>query len=238
MVSVGASAPGHGQGHGPPRRAWNPVSLVGLLETKLLVFEPSLGKPQGSGRQRAGQGGGGQCRFIVQTSPDLVTRLVTGDGWPPTLTFHPSLLNRPNYCICLSFEPQMIHSGHGGRLHFPAPVWRAPLIVSFRGSLSGGFFGPHVSGEETCPATVEGMSLSHEHQPSEGLGFWLSAAEGSWLILLGSLGFNSGSALVKDFPFCSLVNCAVYPMATVLSADCEPLFLLCTQRLHFPVTRV
>lgn len=138
----------------------------------------------------------------------MVTRPVTGDGWPPSLTFHPSLLNRPNYCICLSFEPQMIHSGHGGRLHFSAPVWRAPLIVSFRGSLVGGWFGHCVSQEGTLPITLEGISLNHEHHPSEALGFWLSAAEGSWLFLLGSLGFDSSSMRVSNFPLCSLTNCA------------------------------
>lgn len=146
------------QGHGLLRGLESCTPGVGLLEAELLVCKRRLGEPQG---------GGGQSRFIVQTSPDLVTRPVTGDGWPPSLTFHPSLLNRPNYCICLSFEPQMIHSGHGGRLYFSAPVWRAPLIVSFRGSLAGGWLGPRVSGEGTLPATGDGMSLSHEHHPAK-----------------------------------------------------------------------
>lgn len=59
------SAPGACQGHGP---AWVPQARCGLLETKFLD--------------------GRRC-FIVQTSPDVVTRLVTGDSWPPSLTFHP-----------------------------------------------------------------------------------------------------------------------------------------------------
>lgn len=164
---MGSRPQGPCQGHGLLGGLESCTPGVGLLEAELLVCKRRLGEPQGSGRPRVRQGGGGQSRFIVQTSPDLVTRPVTGDGWPPSLTFHPSLLNRPNYCICLSFEPQMIHSGHGGRLYFSAPVWRAPLIVSFRGSLAGGWLGPRVSGEGTLPATGDGMSLSHEHHPAK-----------------------------------------------------------------------
>lgn len=153
----------------------------------------------------------GQGWFIVQTSPDLVTRLVTGDGWPPSLTFHPSLLNRPNYCICLSFEPQMIHSGHGGvRGGGREATLFSPCLDCSTNCILQRKFGRRllwscVSGEETLSALVEGMSPTREYHPR---GAW---ASGSQLLSLPSwsLGLNSSSTWVSDFLLCSLANCTL-----------------------------
>lgn len=60
----------------------------------------------------------------------------------------------------------MIHSGHGGDCAFQ-PVWRTLLIVTFGGSLPGGWFGPGVSGEELFPLWWKGCHWALSVTPAE-----------------------------------------------------------------------
>lgn len=84
----------------------------------------------------------------------------------------------------------MIHSGHGGRPHFSAPVWRAPLIVSFRGSLAGGWVCPPRfrggdSAGDAVPPKPWAQSLRHQGGrlalPSGVPRFELQSRVGPWL---------------------------------------------------------